>query len=55
MSAFDWVTALLPTFLKVVEALASGSEEDERAAMIDLQERISRQKALKKFGPRVPE
>ena len=54
MSVGQWLSLLFPTFLKVLEALASGSQEDERAAMIQLQESIARAKAERKFGPRPP-
>lgn len=50
----EWLSLLFPFFTRLVEALAEGSEEKERQAMIDLQTGIARKKAEKKLGPRPP-
>jgi hypothetical protein len=54
MGVAQWLSLLFPTFLKVLEALAADSPEEERAAMVDLEIQISRAKAARKLGPRPP-
>lgn len=54
MGVTQWLTLLFPTFLRILEALATGDTDKEREAMIDLQTKIARAKAEKKFGPRPP-
>ncbi len=49
---FQWISLLLPPFMKLVEALCEDCEDKEREAMIELNLAVARVKAIKKFGPR---
>ncbi len=48
----EWLSLLLPSFIDLLKALASGDTDGEREAMISMERKIAEKKAADKFGPR---